>query len=200
MEGSKYDRARSTNDIAKAIREDIKAAMKKPATDAWALPKGLKVSVRVQKFAGGCSIDANITAFEGPLHNLAAVLWSEALPNEPQAFPWFTKEVARVLAILKGLMDAYNFDKSDTQSDYFHVRFYDHQGVDSDYSRLRRAELMSSPAVTTFLPDVQITVASGDLDTAKRAIATMNAGYADGPTERSELHALLFPPTAKEAA
>lgn len=200
MEGSKFDRACSINDIAKAIRADIKAAMKKPGTDAWALPKGLKVSVRTQKFSGGCSIDANITAFEGPLHNLAAVLFSEALPHAPQAFPWFTKEVARVLAVLKGLMDAYNFDKSDTQSDYFHVRFYDHQGIDSDYSRRRRLELLSSPAVTTFLPDVRITAVSGDLDTAKRAIATMNEGYDDGPTERRELKALLFPPAAKEAA
>ena len=200
MEGSKYDGARSTNDIAKAIRADIKAAMKKPATDAWALPKRLKVSVRLAKFAGGCSINSRITAFPGPLLNPASVLWQRLFPNEPLRYSRLTKEAARVVAVLDALMSDYNYDRSDPQSDYFSVRFYGDAEVHYEYAAMRKLELLASPELAALLADLEVTVACRDLETAKRTIATLNEGYEDPPTERRELKALLFPPAAREAA
>lgn len=199
MQGAKYDPARSTNDIAKAIRADIKAAMGKPAADPWALPKGLKVSVRLDKFAGGCSINARITAFPGALLNPAAVVAQKLLPNEPLRYSRLTKEGDRVVAVLDGLMADYNFDKSDPQSDYFHVRFYGDAGVHHDYAAQRKLELLASPHLADLLADLAITVAGRDLEMAKRTIATLNEGYADVATERRELEALLFP-KQREAA
>jgi hypothetical protein len=199
MQGAKYDPARSTNDIAKAIRADIKAAMGKPAADPWALPKGLKVSVRVDKFAGGCSINARVTAFPGALLNPAAVVAQKLLPNEPLRYSRLTTEGDRVVAVLDGLMADYNFDKSDPQSDYFHVRFYGDAGVHHDYAAQRKLELLASPHLADLLADLAITVAGRDLEMAKRTIATLNEGYADVATERRELEALLFP-KQREAA
>jgi hypothetical protein len=200
MEGSKYNGARSTNDIAKAIRADIKAAMKKPATDAWSLPRRLKVSVRLAKFAGGCSINSRITAFPGPALNPASVVWQKLLPNEPLKYSRLTREGARVVAVLDAMMSAYNYDRSDPQSDYFSVRFYGDAEVHHEYGAQRQLELLASPELAALLADLEVTVACRDLETAKRTIGSLNQGYEDSPTERRELKALLFPPTAKEAA
>jgi hypothetical protein len=199
MQGAKYDPARSTNDLAKALRADIKAAMGKPAVDPWALAKGLKVSVRLDKFAGGCSITARITAFPGALLNPAAVVAQKLLPNEPLRYSRLTKEGDRVVAVLDGLMADYNFDKSDPQSDYFHVRFYGDAGVHHDYAAQRKLELLASPHLADLLADLAVTIAGRDLDMAKRTIATLNEGYADVATGRRELEALLFP-KQREAA
>ena len=200
MQGAKYDSNRSTNDIAKAIRADIKSAIAKPAGEPWALPKGLKVSVRLDKYAGGCSINARITAFAGALLNPASVAWEKLLPNEPLRFPRLTKEGARVLSVLEALMADYNYDRSDPQSDYFNVRFYGDASVHSEYRAQRKLELLAVPALVELLADLQVTVACRDLETAKRTIATLNEGYEDCPTERDELQALLFPPASQEAA
>lgn len=200
MQGAKFDSARSTNDIAKAIRADIKAAMAKPSGEPWALPKGLKVSVRLEKFAGGCSINARITAFVGALLNPAAVLAQKLLPNEPLRYPRLTKEGARVVAVLDALMADYNYDKSDPQSDYFNVRFYGDAEVHYEYAAQRKLELLASPQLAELLADLAITVAGRDLEMAKRTIETLNEGYDDCATERRELQALLFPVVAKEAA
>lgn len=201
MQGAKYDSNRSTNDIAIAIRADIKSAKGKPAGEPWALPKGLKVSVRLEKFAGGCSINARITAFPGALLNTASVVSQKLLPNEPLRYPRLTKEGARVVAVLDALMASYNYDRSDPQSDYFAVRFYGDAEVHHEYAAQRKLELLASPELAELLADLAITVAARDLEMAKRTIATLNEGYEDPPTERRELQALLFPRAAtKEAA
>jgi len=198
--GRKYDSNRSTNEIATAIRQDIKAAQARPAGDPWGLPRSLKVSVRTRKYAGGCSIDVRVTRFVGPLHNPAALLASEALRHERNSFPDYTREVARVLAVLEAIMGDYNFDHSDSQSDHFHVRFYGNAEVHWEYARDRRAELMASPTITSLLPDLLITVAGGDLDMARRQVASQNEGHPDRRTEAAELKALLFPEPERECA
>ncbi len=200
MQGTKYDPARSTNDIAKAIRADIKAAMGMPSAAPWALPKGLKVSVRLDKFAGGCSIKARITAFPGALLNPAAVVGRKLLRHEPLWYPRLTKEGARVVAVLDALMAAYNYDRSDPQSDYFSVRFYGDAEVHHEYAEQRKLELLASPHLSDLLADLGVTVAAGELEMARRIIATLNEGYDDAATERREVQALLFPSAAMEAA
>ncbi len=191
MDGAKYDPARSTNDIAKAIRADIKAAMLKAPSDPQSLPKGLKVSVRLDKFAGGCSINARITAFPVALLNPAAVVAQKLLPHEPLRFSRYTKECDRVLAVLGKLMAAYNFDKSDPQSDYFHVRFYGDASIHHEYYAARKLELLASPHLAELLADLAITIAGRDLDMARRTIATLDEGYVDVAAERRALQAQL---------
>jgi hypothetical protein len=198
MQGAKYDSARSTNDIAKAIRADIKAAMAKPADEPWALPRGLKVSVRLSRFAGGCSIYCRITAFPGPLLNPAAVAWQRLFPHAALRYPRLTRQAARAVAVLDGLMADYNYDRSDPQSDYFNVRFYGDAEVHSDYLAQRKLELASSD-LTALLEDLRVGVAGGEAEAVKRTVASLNEGYEDGPTERRELAVLLSAPT-REAA
>lgn len=190
MQGAKYDAARSTNDIAKAIRADIKAALMKAPSDPQSLPKGLKVSVRLAKFAGGCSINARITAFPGALLNPAAVVAQKLLPHEPLRFSRHTTEAERVLSVLKELMDAYNFDRSDPQSDYFHVRFYGDASIHHDYYAARKLELLASPELAELLADLAITIAGRDLEMARRTIATLDEGF-DAAAERRALQAQL---------
>ena len=129
--GAKYDHDHrlSTTGIAKLIREDIKLARKvaqmaaapgavavaDPIADA---PAEIKFSVRTQYFSGGSSIDVHICGI-------------------PQAWGWETREdrygymtdmptaaLAALAGEVKSIMDAYNHDGSDIQSDYFDVRFY----------------------------------------------------------------------------
>ena len=129
--GAKYDHEHrlSTTDIAKLIRQDIKLARKvakmaaapgslavaDPIADA---PAEVKFSVRSQYFSGGSSIDIHICGI-------------------PQAWGWETREdrygymtematpaLAALAREIKSIMDAYNHDGSDIQSDYFDVRFY----------------------------------------------------------------------------
>lgn len=199
MQGAKYDSNRSVNDIAKAIRADIKVAMAKPARDPLSLPTGLKVSVRLAKFAGGCSINSRITAFPGSLHNPASVAWERLLPHEALRYPRLTREAARVVAVLEALMADYNYDRSDPQSDYFCVRFYGDADVHHAYAAARKLELLASPDFTALLDDLGVAAACRDLDAVKRTIATLNEGYEDAWAERRELEALLSPPS-REAA
>lgn len=57
-----------------------------------------------EKFAGGCSINARITAFPGALLNPAVVVAQKLLLNEPLRYLRLTKEGDRVVAVLDGLM------------------------------------------------------------------------------------------------
>lgn len=198
MEGAKYDPKRSTNDIAKAIRADIKAALSRPPGDPWGLPKGLKVSVRLDKFAGGCSINARITAFPGPLLNPAREVWRRLFPHQPLRHSPLTREAARVVAVLEAFLAAYNFDKSDPQSDYFNVRFYGDAEVHWEYAAQRGAELLAEPALAELVADLAVAVAGRDVATAERTIATLDEGY-DSVSEERELRALLCAKRAEAA-
>jgi hypothetical protein len=120
--GNKYEATKnmSTTDIAKAFREDVKAAIK-----AGKLPKGLKLSVRTKYFSGGSSIDVNVTALPAnfPMDN--PNYDPEWYAPETMNDPW-SPELRAAMTLLKSILDAYNYDGSDIMTDYFHVRFYGH--------------------------------------------------------------------------
>jgi hypothetical protein len=123
--GNKYESTRNmtTAEIAKAFRADVKAV-----TKAGKLPKGLKLSVRTRYFAGGSSIDVTVKGVPAgyPVVNPSYdPEWRAGAPVNDRYSPEFRK----VLDTLKALLDAYNFDGSDTMTDYFHVRFYGHVNV-----------------------------------------------------------------------
>ncbi len=114
--GSKYKQTENlgTVEIAKRVRQDLKAAYLKPDSFSYANP--YKFSVKVRKFAGGSSIDLEVKA-------------------APEEVLIDREKRQALVASLKKVLDAYNYDDSDAMTDYFHVRFYGHVQIDHDLPR-----------------------------------------------------------------
>lgn len=100
-----------TTEIAKNVREDIKEA-----THAGYLPQGFKYSLKVDKFAGGSAIRTKIYGASDILdtHDVDT-RWGRLVPNAD-----YRELVNRV----SNLIDAYNYNDSDAQTDYFNTAFY----------------------------------------------------------------------------
>jgi len=110
--GSKYGTVTGTVWIAKAVRADIKQAI----IDGI-LPKGLKASVRSERFAGGSSIDLRIVEVpEG------TVVMNPAYPAHGEGR--YSADVEKWLETLRQILLAYNRDNSDSSIDYFDTNFY----------------------------------------------------------------------------
>lgn len=118
--GPKYhtlDRHASAADIAKAVRADVKAATK--TGDLGDYPPQIKFSVRSDNFAGGCSVDIIIRNAPDEW------LWSDKTdPNYGDNRRIVSAEARQLADRLRSLLHAYNHDGSDTQADYWDVRFY----------------------------------------------------------------------------
>jgi len=125
--GAKYQETRDLNrtQIAALIRTDIKAAV----ADGR-LPKG-KYSVKTENWSMGGAIEVRIREFSRPFLTLEYVAWY--LDEEKIGFRGgktrpveHTAEGKAALYLLRVIMDSYNYDGSDSQSDHFDVRFYGH--------------------------------------------------------------------------
>lgn len=126
--GEKYNGKLTTTEIAKLVREEIKAEVK-----AGTLPKG-KYSVRSSYFAGGSSIDARISnlavdAVYNPEY-VEAVAKKEDTGRYTFMSEIYTPEVQAVTDRVRGMLAAYNHDGSDSMTDYFDVKFYSHVTLD----------------------------------------------------------------------
>jgi hypothetical protein len=127
--GSKFDKNLDVAEIAKRVRKDIAEAVK-----AGKMPKGLKCSTRINRFSGGSSIDISIEALP-----VSFKVWDRAfvrfdVANKGMVYyegARLTKEARTLLDTLEALLNAYNRQDIDTQTDYFNVRFYGH--VDYNY-------------------------------------------------------------------
>lgn len=117
-------------DIAKAMRADIKAAVR-----AGLLPAG-KYQVRTHRYAGGQSIDIAAT-IPGAWIDCQGQRYYTAVDGVPRMdtctycedFPWqshrsLTEDAAVALMTLERIHGAYNYDNSDTITDYFDRRYY----------------------------------------------------------------------------
>lgn len=172
FKGSLYEETRKMDlrDIAKLIRKDLKAAIKDGT-----IPK-VKTSVRMSRYSGGQSLAVEIrTVPEG-----FVILSRERLEDDrknPHGFPsrtLKTDEAAKLLEAVEGLVNRYNFDKSDSQTDYFCNRFYQHVGFDSDLTRAERARFNEAA-------DIADSIAAGECDfTDDRKHRLDPEGY-DGP-------------------
>lgn len=120
-------------EIAKCARADIKSAIA-----AGKLP-AFKTSVRIQRYSGGRSLHVEVTEVpEGyVIPNANHVAFALANPHTHPAFDADESvrsrdsERARAdIKTLEGIVNAYNWDKSDIQSDHFHVNFYAHVQFD----------------------------------------------------------------------
>lgn len=141
--GSNFDKTLSRTEIAKRIRADLKGS---------GLPKGCKVSVTCSR---GSAIDVKITAFPGQVLNPARVAFERTLPHEVCQLPRFTLEVARAIATITEIGDAYRRDDSDSMTDYFNCNFYLFVGVAHELERESRtatetahAELLADLAIS----------------------------------------------------
>lgn len=186
--GSKYEtegRGPKT-EIAKRIRADVKHAQTLPSSDPMSLPAGLKLSVRTR---GYNAIDLNVTACPAAILSPAAALMLEIFPNTFSELPRYSKEGARILAVLERIMGQFNFDKSDIQSDHFHVNFYGHATYAHDLERAARAAILVEQA--ELIADVRVTVAAGQFGTATEQIESVSTGYHSHGWERAAV-ATLF--------
>ena len=130
--GTKYNSQMSTKEIAKAVRDEVKAALK-----SGALPAGAKISVRLDQGSTSSSIYVTLKELpEGvccPYSEEYLAYYKEAKPRgfvDPfRGESRYIPLVADMLKKLGEMLNAYNRDRSDTQSDYFNRRFWDHVEV-----------------------------------------------------------------------
>lgn len=134
--GAKHDATRNLDitEIAKRMRADVKALR---------LPKGIKVSVRCDRFSGGQSIDMRVTVPESFIfHSEAMASWHKQfgdrklppLSREEQ----MSAEYNELKAKLDAIHGAYNRDNSDSMTDYFDVRYYGHVTIEGSWAALKR--------------------------------------------------------------
>ena len=122
--GSKYEATKGLDiaEVAKLVRADIKAAVA-----SGELPEGSVASVRIQRFAGGKSITA-VLAIPGVVR--LSPEETEAGRSNRVPKPWLTRVAYNAEAAVERIVEAYNYDRSDSQSDSFNVRFYAHVSVE----------------------------------------------------------------------
>lgn len=142
---------KSTTDIAKMIREDIKTAKAEGL-----LPQQWSYSVRSDSFSGGSSIDVEVKdcpdawqpcdgGVPGEPHRVCPNVWCSAR-NDPAyahaATPHdvLTEEARAAEIALKRIHGAYNHDGSEIQVDYFDVNYYGHVQFEDARSANFRAE------------------------------------------------------------
>lgn len=126
--GSKYDKNLSTKEIAARVRHEIKEAVK-----AGELPKA-KFSVRMDCYSLGSSIDVVIKAPPFAILNPKRIELEARDPRYQwqtyQVEPRYTVEADALLKKIEQMLSSYNFDDSDSMTDYFHVNFYGHVKFD----------------------------------------------------------------------
>lgn len=136
--GAKYERGKhlSATEIAALIRADIKLARKlgERAAEPGALrypdpigdaPDFLKITVRKQSYSGGRSITVTIRGVPADWWVTEPAYWDETYPIT-KAGP----RLAELGQALRELANAYNYDRSDIQVDYFDKNFYLHVEAD----------------------------------------------------------------------
>jgi hypothetical protein len=119
--GSKYERDLDVAEIARRLRQEIKDAIA-----AGTLPR-MTVSVRLARFAGGQSIDIKIKRASFPVLNRERVLAEQHEPGRflaPSHYPMYTDQAQTVLKQLQAIHQAYNYDGSEIQVDYYNVNYY----------------------------------------------------------------------------
>jgi hypothetical protein len=141
--GDNYSPDMTTKEIAAATRKTLRAATKQDGSpvDGWT------ASVRYRSFAGGTSIDVNLTAPEGVEVNHEWNDNSYELTDETRCVKcnvqavverqnardryWLTDAGRAAYSFANDLLSGFNFDGSEIQVDYFDVNFYGHVNVKS---------------------------------------------------------------------
>lgn len=139
--GAKHVAGRDLKEIAKDVRKDIASAIK-----AHTLP-AIKSKVRISRFAGGQSLYVVITEVPAgiPVMNPARVIWDAQSHSEHKGdLPLLlAPEMSTIIDTLQGIVDSYNFDKSDQCTDCFNQEFFGHVDLDGDIRFQDRERLVA---------------------------------------------------------
>lgn len=128
-EGSEYRKHRftSTTEIAAMIRKELRRFAKK---------EGIKISVRTKYFAGGSSIDVDVTSIS---FDPFTECYKEYLRSDRNFIHncrhMYNPHMRWIFRRLKWTVNKYNFDDSESMIDYFSVNFYDHVGLNWELRR-----------------------------------------------------------------
>ena len=118
--GSKYGSVTDAAQIAKAFRADVKEAQK-----SGKLPKGLKLSVKIERFAGGQAVSVRIVALAMQIQSPGWIAEYIANPRNSTYHGRITGEANYVKLTLDEMLNAYNSKRTDSMSDYFYRLFWD---------------------------------------------------------------------------
>ncbi len=125
FEGSKYKQGVDVKDIAKLVRKDIKNLIEKKI-----IPTG-KYSVKIDRYAGGRSLDVTINEFdatvystEAETHFLNQGTWDNFNQSNGLSAQTYSATALKTLEEIENVLKSYTRDASDSQVDYFNVNFY----------------------------------------------------------------------------
>ncbi len=139
--GSKYNSKTDIADVAKAFKQDVKTGIAKKT-----IPAGLKLSVRISRYSMGQSIEVRIVELpEGvcvPYTTEFLTWWraEEANYFNGKGFGGgarLTPEMTALVEKLEAMLNEYNFDKSDSQSDYYHQKFFLNVALDAKVGNVK---------------------------------------------------------------
>lgn len=110
--GTNYEATRDLDIavVAKLVRRDLK-----DAKQAGTIPADAKVSVRIQRYSLGQSIDVTIALPDRPAR--------VQVDRDFRGQYVYTPEAETALCAARTVLDAYNYDNSDVLTDYFQNRF-----------------------------------------------------------------------------
>lgn len=119
--GSKYAETQSLDlaAVAKLVRADIKAAVK-----AKKLPADLTYSVRTDRYSMGQSLGILVKGMSDDRQY-------KVRPTRDER-EVLTEEAGRAIERLEAILRAYNYDGSDSMSDYYDVRFSSHVSIQDE--------------------------------------------------------------------
>jgi len=104
---------RPAAEIARDIRNDLKLAKKEGD-----IPSDLKISVRIQNYAGGRSINVSLSGWPEER------IWTQGIDQYGMQARRETREAKQVRESIENMREAYNRDNSDPRFDYFDVDYY----------------------------------------------------------------------------
>lgn len=133
--GKKYEKGLDVAGIAKRVRADLKTAVA-----AGELPAA-KYSVTISRYAGGQSLSVRINGVPFAIVNEERVRRDTLEPHTYHADTLFlhSERGRELLGKVEAIVAAYNFDGSDSMTDYFHVNFYGHVDFGSQETEEREA-------------------------------------------------------------
>ena len=132
--GAKYEDGLNVTEIAKRVRADISDAVK-----AGTLPK-IATSVRISRYSMGQSVSVTVTATPAgfQIHNAARLAATLKNPNGHVEHPWMSDEGRALMNALEAIVDAYNYDGSDSMTDYYDVNFHASVTFGGELSEIHR--------------------------------------------------------------
>lgn len=148
--GSKYQDGLDIKEIAKLVRTEIRKAVK-----SGVLPK-LKASVKISRYSGGRSLSVNIKECSFKVLDPAYLKFCRVHPHESYGKSRFSETASDVLAQVNAIAESYNYDGSDTMTDYFNVNYYTNVGFDYGLGRAEKeleAEQAERAERATHLPE-----------------------------------------------